>query len=148
MYTPSTASDPCPSTDSACTAASSTSFQSQDTQSSSSHLANRNLIGIVVVAVLVLLAVILWLFFGRWSKPIRHFFRCGPRRPKAILPKIEWENSNMSQVNVGPFDPSSRSPSLSSEKPSIDYLEEAHVRHGMHAQTHAGHFLSEVKTSA
>ncbi|KAI9445182.1 hypothetical protein H4582DRAFT_1913861 [Lactarius indigo] len=38
-------------------------------------LTRRNLIGVLVIAALLVLGTALWLCFGKWSKPIRHFFR-------------------------------------------------------------------------
>lgn len=38
-------------------------------------LNHRNLVGVLVIAALLALALILWLCFGKWSKPIRHFIR-------------------------------------------------------------------------
>ena len=38
-------------------------------------LTHRNLIGVLVIAVLLVLGFILWLCFGKWSKPIRHFLK-------------------------------------------------------------------------
>ena len=38
-------------------------------------LTRRNLIGVLVIAALLFLGITLWLCFGKWSKPIRHFFK-------------------------------------------------------------------------
>ena len=38
-------------------------------------LTHRNLVGVLVIAALLALGLILWLCFGKWSKPIRHFLR-------------------------------------------------------------------------
>ncbi|KAH9014213.1 hypothetical protein EDB84DRAFT_1530327 [Lactarius hengduanensis] len=38
-------------------------------------LIRRNLIGVLVIAALLVLGTALWLCFGKWSKPIRHFFK-------------------------------------------------------------------------
>jgi hypothetical protein len=46
------------------------------TTSTVTHLlTHRNLVGILVIAALLALGLILWLCFGKWSKPIRHFLR-------------------------------------------------------------------------
>jgi hypothetical protein len=42
-------------------------------------LTHTNLVGILVIAVLLILGTVLWLCFGKWSKPIRHFLRREPR---------------------------------------------------------------------
>ena len=44
------------------------------------RLTHRNLVGVLVIAVLLALGLILWLCFGKWSKPIRHFLRGESRR--------------------------------------------------------------------
>jgi hypothetical protein len=38
-------------------------------------LTHRNLVGVLIIAALLALGLILWLCFGKWSKPIRHFLR-------------------------------------------------------------------------
>jgi hypothetical protein len=38
-------------------------------------LTRPNLIGVLVIAALLVLGITLWLCFGKWSKPIRHFFK-------------------------------------------------------------------------
>ena len=45
------------------------------TSTSTPLLTHRNLVGVLVIAALLALALILWLCFGKWSKPIRHFLR-------------------------------------------------------------------------
>ncbi|KAI0043212.1 hypothetical protein FA95DRAFT_1563566 [Auriscalpium vulgare] len=40
-------------------------------------LSHRNLIGILILAALGFTALVLWLCFGRWSKPVRQFCRRG-----------------------------------------------------------------------
>jgi hypothetical protein len=42
-------------------------------------LGHRNLVGILVIAALLALALILSLCFAKWSKPLRHFLRGEPR---------------------------------------------------------------------
>ena len=44
------------------------------------RLAHRNLVGVLVIAALLALGLILWLCFGKWSKPIRRFLRGDARR--------------------------------------------------------------------
>lgn len=44
------------------------------------RLTHRNLVGVLVIAALLALGLILWLCFGKWSKPIRHFLRGESRR--------------------------------------------------------------------
>jgi hypothetical protein len=39
------------------------------------NLTRPNLIGVLVIAALLVLGITLWLCFGKWSKPIRHFFK-------------------------------------------------------------------------
>jgi len=43
-------------------------------------LTHRNLVGVLIIAALLALGLILWLCFGKWSKPIRHFLRGESRR--------------------------------------------------------------------
>jgi hypothetical protein len=38
-------------------------------------LTHRNLVGVLIIAALLALGLVLWLCFGKWSKPIRHFLR-------------------------------------------------------------------------
>jgi hypothetical protein len=42
------------------------------------HLSHTNLVGVLVIAALLVLGIILWLCFGKWSKPIRRFLRREP----------------------------------------------------------------------
>jgi len=42
-------------------------------------LSRPNLVGVLVIAALLVLGTTLWLCFGKWSKPIRHFFKGKPR---------------------------------------------------------------------
>lgn len=44
------------------------------------RLAHRNLVGVLIIAALLALGLILWLCFGKWSKPIRRFLRGESRR--------------------------------------------------------------------
>jgi hypothetical protein len=55
-----------------------TSSSATDTTSTGAAtplLTHRNLVGVLVIAALLALALILWLCFGKWSKPIRRFLR-------------------------------------------------------------------------
>lgn len=53
-----------------------TSSSATGATSTSTHLlTHRNLVGVLVIAALLALGLILWLCFGKWSKPIRHFLR-------------------------------------------------------------------------
>jgi hypothetical protein len=45
-------------------------------------LTHRNLVGVLVIAALLALGILLWLCFGKWSKPIRHFLRGEQRHNK------------------------------------------------------------------
>lgn len=45
-------------------------------------LNHTNLVGVLVIVALLVFGIILWLCFGRWSKPIRHFLRGKSRCPK------------------------------------------------------------------
>ena len=45
-----------------------------------SVLTHRNLVGVLIIAALLALGLALWLCFGKWSKPIRHFLRGESRR--------------------------------------------------------------------
>ncbi|KAI0274654.1 hypothetical protein BC834DRAFT_849078 [Gloeopeniophorella convolvens] len=47
--------------------------------SANPSLSHRNLIGVLVIAVLLLLGIVLWLCFGKWSKPVRRLLRGEPR---------------------------------------------------------------------
>lgn len=75
-----------PSNDLACP-----SPETRDTQPATQHgvhLTHQNLVGLLVVCALVLAGFVLWLFFGRWAKPIRQFCRCDRRTRKAQTTKI------------------------------------------------------------
>ncbi len=52
-----------------------TSSSATSTGTGTPLLTHRNLVGILVIAALLALGLILWLCFGKWSKPIRHFLR-------------------------------------------------------------------------
>lgn len=52
-----------------------TSSPATTTTNHSPLLTHRNLVGVLIIAALLALGLILWLCFGRWSKPIRHFLR-------------------------------------------------------------------------
>jgi hypothetical protein len=52
-----------------------TSSSATSTSTRTPLLTHRNLVGILVIAALFALGLILWLCFGKWSKPIRHFLR-------------------------------------------------------------------------
>ena len=54
-----------------------------NTNTATPLLTHRNLVGVLVIAALLALGLILWLCFGKWSKPIRHFLR-GERRHKKV----------------------------------------------------------------
>ena len=58
---------------------SSSTTSTTSTTTSTPLLTHRNLVGVLVIAALLALGLILWLCFGKWSKPIRHFLR-GDRR--------------------------------------------------------------------
>jgi hypothetical protein len=53
------------------------------TSTSTPLLTHRNLVGVLVIAALLALGLILWLCFGKWSKPIRHFLR-GEKRHNSV----------------------------------------------------------------
>lgn len=55
-------------------------------------LTHRNLVGVLIIAALLALGLILWLCFGRWSKPIRHFLRGESRQD---------ENKNTVRFGIG-----------------------------------------------
>ncbi|KAH9982484.1 hypothetical protein BGW80DRAFT_1453370 [Lactifluus volemus] len=56
-----------------------TSSSPQPTSGATTHLLNHtNLVGVLVIAALLVLGIILWLCFGKWSKPIRRFLRREP----------------------------------------------------------------------
>jgi hypothetical protein len=57
------------------TSSSATSTTSTSTSATTPLLTHRNLVGVLVIAALLALGLILWLCFGKWSKPIRHFLR-------------------------------------------------------------------------
>ncbi|KAI0307817.1 hypothetical protein B0F90DRAFT_67931 [Multifurca ochricompacta] len=68
------------------------STRSNNTDSSQTTTATRtpilnhgNLVGVLIISALLILGIALWLCFGKWSKPIRHFFRGCPRsKPNAV----------------------------------------------------------------
>jgi hypothetical protein len=61
-----------------------TSFSATGATSTSAPLlTHRNLVGVLVIAALLALGLILWLCFGKWSKPIRHFLR-GEQRHNSV----------------------------------------------------------------
>jgi hypothetical protein len=56
-----------------------TSSAPPTTTTTTTHvLSHTNLVGVLVIAALLILGIILWLCFGKWSKPIRHFLRREP----------------------------------------------------------------------
>jgi hypothetical protein len=55
------------------------SSSSQPTTTTRHILNHTNLVGVLVIAALLILGIILWLCFGKWSKPIRRFLRREPR---------------------------------------------------------------------
>ena len=57
------------------TSSSTTGTTSTSTRATTPLLTHRNLVGVLVIAALLALALILWLCFGKWSKPIRQFLR-------------------------------------------------------------------------
>ncbi|KAF8507090.1 hypothetical protein F5888DRAFT_69499 [Russula emetica] len=65
------------------TSSSATGNTSTSTSTATPLLTHRNLVGILVIATLLALGLILWLCFGKWSKPIRHFLR-GEQRHKNV----------------------------------------------------------------
>jgi hypothetical protein len=67
-----------------------TSSSATSTSTGTPLLTHRNLVGILVIAALLALGLILWLCFGKWSKPIRHFLR-GEQR----------QNNNNNSVRFG-----------------------------------------------
>ncbi|KAI0067675.1 hypothetical protein BV25DRAFT_1819084 [Artomyces pyxidatus] len=75
----------CTSTNASCVSHPvSTSPSDADASASSSGgsgLSHRNLVGVLIIAVFIAVGFTLWLFFGRWAKPIRQFCR-GERRKK------------------------------------------------------------------
>jgi hypothetical protein len=48
-------------------------------------LTRPNLIGVLVIAVLLVLGITLWLCFGKWSKPIRHFLKRKSCSPPSLM---------------------------------------------------------------
>jgi hypothetical protein len=68
----------CPSTQRVSnndTSSSATGATSTNISTTTPLLTHRNLVGVLVIAALLALGLILWLCFGKWSKPIRHFLR-------------------------------------------------------------------------
>lgn len=65
-------------------------------------LIRRNLIGVLVIAALLVLGIALWLCFGKWSKPIRHFFKGKSRssRRKVLLPGPERADSDAEKAEI------------------------------------------------
>jgi hypothetical protein len=59
------------------------SATSTSTSATTPLLTHRNLVGVLVIAALLALGLILWLCFGKWSKPIRHFLR-GEQRHNSV----------------------------------------------------------------
>jgi hypothetical protein len=57
------------------TSSSATSTTSTNTSATMPLLTHRNLVGVLIIAALLALGLILWLCFGKWSKPVRHFLR-------------------------------------------------------------------------
>jgi hypothetical protein len=57
------------------TSSSATGATSTNISTATPLLTHRNLVGVLVIAALLALGLILWLCFGKWSKPIRHFLR-------------------------------------------------------------------------
>ncbi|KAI9460864.1 hypothetical protein BJY52DRAFT_233890 [Lactarius psammicola] len=77
----------CAQENSYCLSAQINNFDSSPTTGATHtpFLTRRNLIGVLIIAALFVLGFALWLCFGKWSKPIRHFFkgksRSSPSRP-------------------------------------------------------------------
>jgi hypothetical protein len=65
------------------TSSSATGATSTSINTATPLLTHRNLVGVLVIAALLALGLILWLCFGKWSKPIRHFLR-GEQRPNNV----------------------------------------------------------------
>lgn len=67
----------CAQENSYCLSAQINNFDSSPTTSAAHtpFLTRRNLAGVLVIAALLVLGTALWLCFGKWSKPIRHFFK-------------------------------------------------------------------------
>src|SRR6266852_5587683 len=57
------------------TSSSATGATDTSTSTATPLLTHRNLVGVLVIAALLALGLGLWLCFGKWSKPIRHFLR-------------------------------------------------------------------------
>ncbi len=70
-----------------------TSSPATGTTAPTQLLTHRNLVGVLVIAALLALGLILWLCFGKWSKPIRHFLR-GEQRHNNI-------NNNNVRFGIG-----------------------------------------------
>jgi hypothetical protein len=60
-------------------------------------LTRPNLIGVLVIAVLLVLGITLWLCFGKWSKPIRHFVKRKSRSP----PSPMYDSTGATPFTIG-----------------------------------------------
>lgn len=52
-----------------------------------SGLSHRNMVGILVLGAVLFVGLVLWLCFGRWSKPVRQFCRGQNMRQKITPPR-------------------------------------------------------------
>ncbi|KAI0004317.1 hypothetical protein BJV74DRAFT_948605 [Russula compacta] len=92
-------------------------------------LTHGNLVGVLIIAALLALGLALWLCFGKWSKPIRHFLRGEPRSDGAIddgAPKEQVskkESGPPGNANSDPEKEAAMAESSSSEQSSLDHVD-------------------------
>ncbi|KAI0257543.1 hypothetical protein BJV78DRAFT_1349396 [Lactifluus subvellereus] len=82
----------CPSENPSCLSDQSNNTNSSQTISAITPtpvLNHTNLVGVLVIVVLLILGIVLWLCFGKWSKPIRHFLRGEPRSEQDSTVRFE-----------------------------------------------------------
>ncbi|TFY62356.1 hypothetical protein EVG20_g6732 [Dentipellis fragilis] len=85
-----------PRSDAAPPAASHPVIASLVDQPADQKIGHRNFVGILVIALLVFVAVVLGLFFGKWAKPVRQFFR--KEKPQPKLPTIMLQGPGTAEV--------------------------------------------------
>jgi len=89
-------------------------------------LEHRNLVGVLIIGLLLIVGLVLWLLFGKSAKPVRHLIRRDRRTVHA--PKTDaWKGAQTAQEELGSPDSTERT-SSDMEKPDIEEVMAEHVR--------------------